>query len=246
MIDRYWIVFYWIASNIEYDTVLYFSGEYGDQTAERVFRKGKGVCTGHGNLCKYLYDEQHMSCEIISEYAKGYGYDDRESASGETDHAWNAVQIDQHRYFIDSTWGAGHLNDRNEFVWDLTPYYFLPRPNEMIYHHLPEDEKWQLLRTPINMNQYMQMPKLRPLYFDLRLELINPRNQADIFLLPGKPYALILLREPSDVHIMSDLKLNNQSVEGGRHIMFDEARKFYRCYFAARNNGKHRICFYAK
>ena len=92
----------------------------------------------------------------------------------------------------------------------------------------------------------MQMPKLRPLYFDLRLELINPRNQADIFLLPGKLYALILLRAPSVVHIMSDLKLNNQSIEGGHHIMFDEARKFYRCYFAPRNNGKHGILFYAK
>ena len=246
LIDCHWIIFYWIASNIGYDTGSYFSGQYGDQTAEGVFRTRKGVCAGYANLYKYLCDQFQMPCEIVSGYSKGYGFEAREDAPSETDHAWNAVQIDRHWYLMESTWGAGHLNDRKEFVHDLTSYYFLPRPNEMIYHHLPEDEKWQLLRTPINMKQYMQMPKLRPLYFDLCLELINPRDQADIFLLPGKSYALILLRAPSDVYIMSDLKLNNHNIEGGHHIMFDQARKLHRCYFAPRNNGKHRIFFYAK
>ena len=106
-----------------------------------------------------------MPCEIVSGYSKGYGFDDREDAPTETDHAWNAVEIDHHWYLIESTWGAGHLNDQKIFERELNSYYFLPRPNEMIYHHLPEDEKWQLLRTPIKMKQYMQMPKVRPIYF---------------------------------------------------------------------------------
>ncbi|CAF4104622.1 unnamed protein product, partial [Rotaria sordida] len=46
-VDRHWIIFYWIASNIEYDTVSYFSGKHGDQTAEGVFRAKKGVCAGY-------------------------------------------------------------------------------------------------------------------------------------------------------------------------------------------------------
>ncbi|CAF1162946.1 unnamed protein product [Rotaria magnacalcarata] len=33
----------------------------------------------------------------------------------------------------------------------------------MIYHHLSENEKWQLLQKPIEMKQYLEMPKLRPL-----------------------------------------------------------------------------------
>ncbi|CAF4458651.1 unnamed protein product, partial [Rotaria magnacalcarata] len=86
---------------------------------------------------------------------------------------------------MESTWGAGHLNDKKQYERELTSYYFLPRPNEMIYHHLPEDVKWQLLKSPINMEQYLQMPKLRPLYFDLKLELVSPRNQGVISLLPG-------------------------------------------------------------
>ena len=82
---------------------------------------------------------------------KVMGFDNREEAPPETDHAWNAVEIDNHWYLMESTWGAGHLNEQNTFKRKLNSYYFLPRPNEMIYHHLPEDEKWQFLRTP---NQY--------------------------------------------------------------------------------------------
>ena len=245
-IDRYWIIFYWIALNIEYDTVSYFSKDYKDQTAEGVFRTRKGVCAGYANLYKYLCDEQRMSCEVIGGYSKGYGFDDRESAPNETDHAWNAVEIYHHWYLIDSTWGAGHLNDKEEFVHDLTPYYFLPRPNEMIYHHLPEDEKWQLLRTPINMKQYMQMPKLRPLYFELKLEIIQPQHQYFVNLEQEKPYAVVIVKAPNDVYLMADLKLDGKDIDGGHQIIFDKRKRLYYCYFAPQNIGVHKIMIYAK
>ena len=60
-IDRYWIIFYWITYNIEYDIVSYFSKDYKDQTAEGVFRNRKGVCAGYGNLYKYLCDELQIA-----------------------------------------------------------------------------------------------------------------------------------------------------------------------------------------
>ncbi|CAF5109891.1 unnamed protein product [Rotaria sp. Silwood1] len=147
---------------------------------------------------------------------------------------------------MESTWGTGHLDSAGQFRRKLSSYYFLPRPNEMIYHHLPENEKWQLLRTPIKMAQYLQMPKLRPIYFDLQMELISPRNQAHVDLLPGKSYALILLRTPSDVQLMADLKLNNRKIDGSHYIMFDKRKKLYRCYFAPTETGKHTINFFAK
>jgi transglutaminase/protease-like cytokinesis protein 3 len=171
------MIFYWITINIDYDTVAYFSKDYKDQSAEGVFRTRKSVCAGCANLYKYLSDQLQMPCEIVSGYSKGYGFDNQEEAPSETDHAWNAVEIDNHWYLMESTWGAGHLDERKQFNRELTTYYFLPRPTEMIYHHLPEDEKWQLLRTPIKVLQFMQIPKLRPIYFELNLQLIQPRNQ---------------------------------------------------------------------
>jgi transglutaminase/protease-like cytokinesis protein 3 len=97
----------------------------------------------------------------------------------------------------------------------------------MIYHHLPQDEKWQLLQTSINMTQYLQMPKVHPTYFELNLELVSPRDQAHVDLLPNKPYALVLIRAPSNVDLIADLKLNDQKIGGGHRIMFDDQKQRY-------------------
>ncbi|CAF5046521.1 unnamed protein product, partial [Rotaria socialis] len=107
-------------------------------------------------------DQLGMPCEKVSGYAKGYGFEISNDAPTGTDHAWNAVEIDHHWYLMESTWGAGHLNDKKQYERELASYYFLPRPNEMIYHHLPEDPKWQLLKNSINMEQYLKLPKLHP------------------------------------------------------------------------------------
>ncbi|CAF4666327.1 unnamed protein product [Rotaria sp. Silwood1] len=36
------------------------------------------------------------------------------------------------------------------------------------------------------------------------------------------------------------------NIEGSHYIMFDKQQKFYRCYFAPRNIGRHKIKFYGK
>jgi transglutaminase/protease-like cytokinesis protein 3 len=91
---------------------------------------------------------------------------------------YEVTESDHHWYLMKSIWGTGHFNEQKAFECQ--------RPNRMIYHHLPEDGNWQLLRTPIKMSQYMQMPKLRPLYFEPNLELISPCNQAHVLLVHKK------------------------------------------------------------
>ncbi|CAF1343855.1 unnamed protein product [Adineta ricciae] len=248
IIDRHWFIFYWIASNIQYDTVSYFTKNYQDQTPEGVFRTRRGVCAGYANMYKYLCDHLKMPCEVVSGYSKGYGFDDQEGAPSEVDHAWNVVEIYNHWYLVESTWGTGYLNDKKEFVQRLEAYYFLARPNEMIYHHLPikEEERWQLLEKPISMAQYLSMPKLRPLYFQLNMELISPCNLAHVDLLAERSYAVVLIKTPADVHLLAHLEMNGKKVEGGYQIIFDRLKQMHRCYFAPANVGKHKIVVLGK
>ena len=246
-IECHWMIFYWIACNIEYDVVSYFSDNIPTQSVEEVFRTRKGVCAGYSHLYQYLCDRLDIKCQEINGYSKGYGYDQQEEgASLEKDHAWNAVQINDQWYLIDSTWGAGTLTESKIFKRELNCYYFLAPPHQMIYHHLPEDDKWQLLRTTINMTQYIQMPKIRPAYFHLNLELISPLHQAHVALVPEKSYALVLLRTPADVDISGSLKLNDNTIEGGHQIVYDVERHLYRCYFAPSTMGRHKVELYAK
>jgi hypothetical protein len=92
----------------------------------------------------------------------------------------------------------------------------------------------------------MQMPKFHPTYFELNLELVSPRNQAHVDFLPDKPYALVLIRAPSDVGLIADLKLNDQKIDGGHRVVFDDRKQLYCCYFAPSTIGKHKITIYGK
>ena len=209
---------------------------------KKFFHIRKGVSTGYSHLYKYLCDQLNLKCEEIIGYSKAYGFDE----FLKKDHVWNVVEIDQHWYLIDSTWGSGYLNEQKTFEQQLNTFYFLTRPCQMIYYHLPKDEKWQLLQIPINMTQYIQMPKVYPIYFELNLELISPRDQAHIDLLPGKSYALVVIRTSIDVELLSSLKLHDKEIDGGHRIIYDVKKQLYRCYFAPTNIGKHKVQLFAK
>jgi hypothetical protein len=63
-------------------------------------------------------------------------------------HAWVAVQLDGEWKLLDPTWGSGHV-DKGRFVRHYNDYYFLTPPERLIFTHLPEKERWQLLSTPV-------------------------------------------------------------------------------------------------
>jgi len=90
------------------------------------------------------------------------------------------------------------------------------------------------------------MPKVHPTYFELHLELVSPRDQAHVDLLPHKPYALVLIRASSNVYLIADLKLNDQKIDGGHRIVFDDQKQLYCCYSAPATNGKHKIIIYGR
>ena len=242
LIDRHWIIFYWITHNIEFDIESYFRKIDGDQSAEVVFQSRKGVSAGYANLYKYLCDKLELLCETVIGHSKNYAFDIQEDIPFEPNHVWNVIEIDHHWYLIEPTWATGFITDQKVFKSELISYYFCPRPNEMIYHHLPNNEKWQLLLKPIKMTQYLQLPKFYPTYFILNLELRN----ADVNFLPNKSYAEVLIRTPSDVYLTADLILNNQKIDNSHRVVFDKQKQLYCCYFAPINLGHYKIIIYAK
>ena len=245
IIDQHWIIFYWIARNIEYDFVSFLNGTIPSQTVENVFNTKKSVCEGYSRLYKHLCDHIKIPCEKISGYSKGVGYeDDKKTNFSETDHAWNAVPIDEHWYLLDSTWGAGHLNPQNQFERELNTFYFLSPPEQIIFTHLPEEDRWQLLREPISKKQFIQMPQLKPIYFQLHLELISPRYQSSVSLIPQKSFAIVQIKAPPTVQLSGKLELNAQEIKGAVQLLYDRKRQLYNCFFAPKTVGRHEITIF--
>ncbi|CAF3824883.1 unnamed protein product, partial [Rotaria sp. Silwood1] len=210
LIDRAWIVFYWISQNIEYDIESYFSGNIRHQTTEDVFKNRKGVCDAFGTIFEALCNGVQLECKKISGYAKGYSFKLGQSAFHRTNHAWNVVHIGDHWYLVDPTWGEGHIDNKNQNVKQLDPFYFLVRPEQMIYRHLPENPQWQLLKSSLSMKEFVRLPYIYPSYFELGLHLVYPCQSNGVSFNSNKELAEVLLRAPQDVDCMAGSKATIQ------------------------------------
>ena len=158
-------IFRWVAQNIAYDTDSYFSGRYGDLSDKGVLSSKKSVCSGYSNLFESLCKYAGLEVVSISGYGKGYGYKEGQKISG-TNHAWNAVKIDNEWKLFDVTWGAGYVNGRN-FVRRWENYWFATDPEMFIFSHYPSNEEWQLLEDPISVDDFQKLPNLKGDFFGI-------------------------------------------------------------------------------
>jgi L-rhamnose mutarotase len=250
-IDRAWIIFYWISQNIRYDTDAFFSNKIGMQNSDNVFRSGKAVCEGYASLYAELCNRTGVKCRKVSGYAKGFGFDVRQTKFDKTNHAWNIITLDHdHSYFVESTWGSGHLDSiTHQYKQNLVPHYFLCRPEEMIYEHLPEDDQCQLLAHPLTLKQYLMLPNTYPEFFTLDLHIVSPAYSAKVDLVEGKAYGLVRIRTSNNnVELSGTLKDQaGNEIQGGDLVYLDKKdRTLWRCQFAPPKPGKYNIFIYGK
>ena len=164
-LERVRVIYRWITDNIAYDTDAFFTGQYGDTSPEGVLDSGKSICSGYSGLFKSLLDLAGVPAVEINGYAKGYGYTEGKTYS-RTNHAWNAVEIEEEWYFIDTTWAAGFVNGR-DFNKRLEEFWFLTPPDQYIFSHLPKDPQWQLLDQVISKERFEELPNLKGQLFKL-------------------------------------------------------------------------------
>lgn len=122
--------------------------------------------------------EAGIEVKKISGYAKGYGYSPEHPVTTrhQTNHAWNAVYLKGNWFLLDCTWGAGHLDTNKTFQAKFTEFYFLTDPQAFVSSHFPymdnnmvESMKWQLLKTPISLEKFNALLKIKPDAFELGL-----------------------------------------------------------------------------
>jgi len=198
-------IYRWMTHNIAYDDQGFFSGHTGDLSPDGVLKSRRAVCDGYAGLFKLLGQAAGLEVENISGYSKGYSYSVEGTDS--INHAWNAVKIDGQWQLIDTTWGAGYLDEKaKRFVRQFQDHYFLTPPEQFIYDHFPKQARWQLLKPPISKSEYDKRVYLRPAFFRTGLTVgshpqgtINTRNQVTI-----------VLKAPKNAVLTAKLLLDNR------------------------------------
>uniref|UniRef100_A0A1I8G3T2 TGc domain-containing protein n=1 Tax=Macrostomum lignano TaxID=282301 RepID=A0A1I8G3T2_9PLAT len=180
-------VYKWVTANISYDIDGYFGKkEKSPNDPQSVLKNGTSVCEGYASISLSLLQLLGIECVKISGYSKGFGYNPTKplTTDKDTDHAWNAVKLNGEWRFIETTWGAGHVNSDHKFERNETDFYFLTDPEVFIEAHFPymnsdmaESKKWQLLKNPIDLDTFNNRVKREKACIEHQVELMS-HNKA--------------------------------------------------------------------
>jgi hypothetical protein len=168
-IEKARLIFTWIASNVRYDDHGFNTGNYSGTSASEVLSNRVAVCHGYSELFTEMCRIAGLKAETISGYAKGITYRPGERFD-ETNHSWNAAIIDNEWRLFDVTWGAGYgkgVNGRLVTVMEFEDYWFCASPEEAIFTHFPQEEKWQFNSPRISLSRFEKMPYVPASFFKM-------------------------------------------------------------------------------
>ncbi|WP_179348226.1 transglutaminase domain-containing protein [Winogradskyella pacifica] len=187
-LERTRAVYYWLANNITYDykslrkkkkikkirakskrdyeLKLY---QYNQRVAEKTLRKKSAMCEGYAQLLNYTLSELDIISVVVPGYAKQFANEIGRKRSN-SNHAWNAVKIDQKWYLMDVTWSTGN-SIYNDNFFNFSDTYFMINPEKLILSHFPDDSQWQLLEKPVSRVDYFNFPAVYEAYHKSELKL---------------------------------------------------------------------------
>lgn len=151
---------YWIGQNISYDVEKYLSDNRNYVNVWATLDTKKAMCQEYSELLCELCYWADIDCEIITGYAKGFGFDGKPLKK--TNHIWNAVLIENKWELVDATWAVGFLNYRKgDLVFNkvFRDQYVFAKPSDLIITHFPVNSKWQLLNIPITIDAFFSEVK---------------------------------------------------------------------------------------
>ncbi|KAF1819883.1 uncharacterized protein K489DRAFT_362476 [Dissoconium aciculare CBS 342.82] len=174
--DKARAIFTWLHHNVAYDVVSYFRTGLKPSTPQSTIQTGLAVCEGYAGLFSALALKAGLECMVLSGASKGGPYQPMKPGDPmptyKSDHAWNAVRIDNGEWkLIDSCWGAGNVdNNAQTFTKDFKPYWFTMTNQVFGYSHYPPDSVHQYLPpgTFCSWETYNLTPKYgcRPQHYD--------------------------------------------------------------------------------
>ena len=115
----------WVADNIDYDIESYLAGRPGEASWEATLTRRKAFCQGYAELMQKMCQIAGLPCEVIAGSGRGYGFAiGRAENVRDSNHAWNAVTIQQAWRLVDVTWDAGHVEGKTYHKRYGTAYLF--------------------------------------------------------------------------------------------------------------------------
>ncbi|XP_018566054.1 hillarin [Anoplophora glabripennis] len=191
-IEKARTIFRWIT--VKNLNTMSFDDNLRGDTPMGLLRGIKNGTESYHVLFKRLCSYAGLHCVVIKGYSKSAGYQPGvRFEDNRFRNSWNAVYVAGAWRFVQCNWGARHLVNAKDVPkvgnktksdslrYEYDDHYFLTDPKEFIYEFFPLQSEWQLLKNPITLQEFEELPFVRSLFFRYGLYFSDPNTKAVMF-----------------------------------------------------------------
>ncbi|KAL4913135.1 hypothetical protein BDW62DRAFT_193298 [Aspergillus aurantiobrunneus] len=203
-VQRLRAIFTWVSEKIAWDEPI----EDIEVDLKRVLQTKRGCAQEVAYLVREMCAAVGLHSEAIEGFLKTPGEMFEMDSLSRPNHWWNAVLVDGEWRFMDCSLASPTNPQRNQFVTTNTttaePWYFLARPLELCYTHVPLEPDGQHICPAISPDVLLALPSVCPTYFKMGLQF--PDYDTSIFRLEGLEVLQVRILVPADVECAAEVE----------------------------------------
>ncbi|WNW02961.1 transglutaminase domain-containing protein [Tenacibaculum sp. HL-MS23] len=211
-------VFSWLAFNIRYDLEEFYNPsqkkigfryrtENEKQAKIKAIKEAivtktlssrSAVCEGYAQTFSKICSLLNIENEVIKGHVRNSS-SDIGKINNRTNHAWNAVKLNNKWMYIDATWAAGSVT-YGKWQRNFNNYYYNIPKEKYFFTHFPEGVLWQLRVKRMSLKEYFNQPIYSSYFLKNDYEVVTPTSGI-VYRKPNKPVSLTLKNVKSNQSI---------------------------------------------
>ncbi|KAK1144352.1 hypothetical protein N8T08_005504 [Aspergillus melleus] len=203
-VQRLRALFTWVSEKIAWDEPV----EEMDIDLKRVLQTKRGSPQEVAFLVRDMCAAVGLHAETIKGFLKTPGELYEIDSLSRANHWWNAVLVDGEWRIMDCSLASPTNPQRSEFVTTFSPaaetWYFLARPLEICYTHVPLIPEEQHICPPISPDVLLALPAACPPYFKMNMQF--PDYDTSLVRIDGLEVMQIRLLVPADVECAAEVE----------------------------------------
>ncbi|KAK1770607.1 hypothetical protein QBC33DRAFT_275597 [Phialemonium atrogriseum] len=203
-VQRLRAIFTWVAEKICWEED--FEGEIDTR---RVIQTKRACCEEYAMLVLEMCAAVGLQCEIVRGYLKTPGEIPETGIMPRSNHWWNAVLVDNEWRMMDCCL-ASPSNPRRGLYSSMgsstaDPWWFLARPTEICWTHIPEHHAQQHICPPVAHEILLNLPCACPPYFKNGLEMAD--YNTSLTRIEDLEMVHIKFNVPPDVEVAAEVEV---------------------------------------
>lgn len=205
-VQRFRAIFTWVAEKINWEED--FDGPIDTR---RVIQTKRACAEEYANLVMEMCAAVGLTCEMVRGYLKTPGEIPDVNIMPRSNHWWNAVLVDDEWRMIDCCL-ASPSNPRRSLYSSFNtsssdPFWFLTRPSELCWTHIPEHHGQQHICPPVAHEILLNLPCACPPYFKNGLQMVD--YNTSLTRIEDLEMVHIKFSVPPDVEVAAEVEVRS-------------------------------------